>query len=706
MLKRIFGLFVVLLFSTLIFGQIEIADRAALEAISSNLSGSYVLVNDIDLSDKAWTPLGEFKGLLDGNGKIIRGMRFNDNTINSVGFFKTAKNAIIKNIGFEEAQIVGRNQVGIIVGNATGTRFEACYVGNSTVSGNDHVASICGRAQSETLILNCYSTSKVTTNTQSGGLVGVAENAAVTKSYFSGTIAANKRANGIVGLVDKTGDFMEVSYCVNLAPYLSATNVTDLYRVMHDGERAMQLIENYSLQSTLIGAPGFLSWRTSTNSSSLDGKDLSPQDASSQLFYEDILAWDFVNVWQMPQHGYPKLQWQTADPVDITVFTNAVSTVLRPGVEINLNEYLPASHGYNLLDFSTTNPHVTISEEGILSVLPDVEPIAENINISFAAKSGYTIKAVDVTLVEGNPPTFSIPLRIINTQIDAYRKIRVSSFNVRNDNSGDANAGNGWSNRLPVIKDMILFHDMDIIGTQECKSNQIIGLRDSLLRFNYQYIGRGRGQNPTDDEFSAIYYKSDKFTLLDAGDFWLSQTPEKPSKGWDAALNRICSWGKFEDQSTGFQFFAFNLHHDHVGVKARKYSSELVLEKVRQIAGEAPVFLTGDFNVDQTSVGYEILTDPAACLFKDSYLLAPVVHDPTGTFNAFNINNITSQRIDHVFITDHFKVSRYGVLTDIYWTDPSGNPTNPGNFPAEVQVQEATPRLPSDHYPILVELYY
>lgn len=87
-------------------------------------------------------------------------------------------------------------------------------------------------------------------------------------------------------------------------------------------------------------------------------------------------------------------------------------------------------------------------------------------------------------------------------------------------------------------------------------------------------------------------------------------------------------------------------------------------------------------------------------------MLAPVVHDPTGTFNAFNINNITSQRIDHVFITDHFKVSRYGVLTDIYWTDPSGNPTNPGNFPAEVQVQEATPRLPSDHYPILVELYY
>src|SRR5690554_1284440 len=129
----------------------------------------------------------------------------------------------------------------------------------------------------------------------------------------------------------------------------------------------------------------------------------------------------------MPQHGYPKLQWQTADPVDITVFANAVSTVLRPGVEINLNEYLPASHGYNLLDFSTTNPHVTISEEGILSVLPDVEPIAENINISFAAKSGYTIKAVDVTLVEGNPPTFSIPLRIINTQIDTHRKIRVSS---------------------------------------------------------------------------------------------------------------------------------------------------------------------------------------------------------------------------------------------------------------------------------------
>lgn len=279
-------------------------------------------------------------------------------------------------------------------------------------------------------------------------------------------------------------------------------------------------------------------------------------------------------------------------------------------------------------------------------------------------------------------------------------KLKISSFNVRNDNQSDAKAGNGWQNRYPVIASMILFHDLDIIGTQECKNNQVIDL-DSILS-DYSYIGRGRGKGETDDEYVAIFYKTDKFALLDNGDFWLSESPEEPSKGWDAALNRICSWGKFEDRETGFQFFVFNLHLDHVGVKAQKNSAILVLQKIREIAPDFPVILTGDFNVDQHSDGYQIIT--LSELLQDSYVLSPIIYNSNGTFNAFDINNTTNQRIDHIFITRHFVPTRYGILTDIYWTDKKSKPFQTSDFPVETGFTKGIPRLPSDHFPVVVEL--
>lgn len=284
------------------------------------------------------------------------------------------------------------------------------------------------------------------------------------------------------------------------------------------------------------------------------------------------------------------------------------------------------------------------------------------------------------------------------------RTIKVSSFNVRNDNSSDAAQGDGWASRYPEIANIILFHDLDVVGTQECKNNQIDDLLAVLSEHNYSYIGRGRGANPTESEYSAIFYKTDKYKLLDSGDFWLSETPDIPSVGWDAAMNRLCTWGKFKDRDSKFVFYTFNLHMDHIGVDARKYSSALVIEKIKEIAGSQPVCLTGDFNTNQYAEGYKIITNSK--LLTDSYSTAPIVHDPNGTFNNFDINNTTNQRIDHVFISAQFTPLRYGILTDIYWTDIDGEPTHPSNFPAETTVKSGTPRLPSDHYPVVVELKF
>lgn len=303
-----------------------------------------------------------------------------------------------------------------------------------------------------------------------------------------------------------------------------------------------------------------------------------------------------------------------------------------------------------------------------------------------------------------------LSLVFVTTTFAQERKLKISSFNVRNDNSGDASAGNGWVNRYPEIVNIIQFYDLDIIGTQECKSNQIDDLNNNLP--NYTYIGVGRGDGVRDDEFSAIFYNTDKFTVISHGDFWLSDTPEVPSLGWDASHKRICTWGEFEVKATGYKFFAFNLHMDHVGTNARVNSSELVLAKMKEIAPDQPIVLTGDFNVDQYSAGYELLTtscymtNGGGNILFDSFLLAPIKHTPNGTFNGWDIKNTTAQRIDHVFVTEHFNPTRYGVLTDVYWTDTNGTPIHSGDFPKETQFIQGTVRLVSDHYPVVVELQY
>jgi endonuclease/exonuclease/phosphatase family metal-dependent hydrolase len=282
--------------------------------------------------------------------------------------------------------------------------------------------------------------------------------------------------------------------------------------------------------------------------------------------------------------------------------------------------------------------------------------------------------------------------------------MKVASFNLRNDNSSDVASGNAWTNRYPVIANMILFHDLDIVGTQECKTNQIVDLKKAFSKFNYDFVGRARGTNPTDDEYSAIFYKSDRFKLISSGDFWLSETPNIPSKGWDAALNRICSWVHLEDIATGFIFYTFNLHMDHVGVEARIQSSKLVIEKIKEIAKDEPVLLVGVFNTDQYDEGYKIIT--SSSILTDCYTKAEIVHDTNGTFNSFNVENANNQRIDHVFASKHFTTTRYGVLTDIYWTDKNGTPTHLDHSSEKAFSIQATVRLPSDHFPVVVGLMF
>ena len=278
--------------------------------------------------------------------------------------------------------------------------------------------------------------------------------------------------------------------------------------------------------------------------------------------------------------------------------------------------------------------------------------------------------------------------------------LNVATYNIRYDNRGDVVAGNGWQQRCPVIAGQILFHDFDICGTQEGLYNQLEDLKKALPGYDNFGVGRDDGQKG--GEFAAIFYKTGRFKLLRNGDFWMSTVTDRPNKGWDAALPRICSWGEFKEIKSGLTFLVFNLHMDHIGVEARRESAKLVLAKVREMAGKNPVILMGDFNVDQNNESYVLLNTSG--LLRDAYDKSPIRYANNGTFNSFRVDQKSDSRIDHIFLTSQFAVLRYGILTDIYWI-PAPEESQPENASGQqASRRRFTPRMPSDHFPVMVQI--
>lgn len=277
----------------------------------------------------------------------------------------------------------------------------------------------------------------------------------------------------------------------------------------------------------------------------------------------------------------------------------------------------------------------------------------------------------------------------------------VGSYNVRYSNDQDVAKGNGWEQRAPVVAGLIRFHDFDVIGTQEALGHQISTLQQLLPDYDYRGVGRDDGHQK--GEYAAIFYKKTKFLVMDSGTFWLSATPTVPSIGWDAERSRVCTWVKFKAVTGGDPFFAFNTHFDHRGRESRVQSVQLVLSAIKRIAGSEKSFLTGDFNFDQLSDGYESILAPGN-LF-DSFTTVGNGYSLNGTTNGFKIHSRSDARIDHIFHTRGFRPRRYGILTDSYRILVKGVETESGvnGTSAVVKPERYEARLPSDHFPVLVE---
>ena len=282
----------------------------------------------------------------------------------------------------------------------------------------------------------------------------------------------------------------------------------------------------------------------------------------------------------------------------------------------------------------------------------------------------------------------------------------VGSYNIRLKVSSDSVNGNVWGKRCQVMCDQLNFMSPDIFGTQEVLHVQLLDMLDRLD--GYDYIGVGRDDGNTGGEYAAIFYKTDRLRLLDYGNFWLNETPDRPGLGWDAACIRICTWGKFASQTATDDeaFYFFNLHMDHVGVVARREAAKLIVSKVRKIAQGAPVIVTGDFNVDQNDEIYSIFTQSA--LLKDSYLASRIRFAENGTFNSFDTDLYTDSRIDHIFVSPSINVDAYGILTNSYWTpdNDSSELMKGHDAPQEIDFSRYVRRQPSDHYPVFVRINF
>ncbi len=265
---------------------------------------------------------------------------------------------------------------------------------------------------------------------------------------------------------------------------------------------------------------------------------------------------------------------------------------------------------------------------------------------------------------------------ISSATLFAQQKLIVGSFNIPLRSA----TGNLWEDRKQPIIDFLNYYGWEIFGVQEAQYNQLLDICHLLP--NYAYVGVSRDDGSNKGEHSAIIYNQQLFKLIDSGTFWLSETDlHQANKGWDAAYPRICTWGIFEDLRKGKKILFMNTHLDHLGEVSRLESIKLILHKSKEIGKNLPTILTGDFNFDEHSAAYASLSKDGS--LKDSYQMSKIVYEPNSTFHGWGQAFKEKSRIDHIFLSKHFRTHKYGILTSTFM----------GHYL-------------SDHFPIMAEIYW
>ncbi|UQB67357.1 endonuclease/exonuclease/phosphatase family protein [Epilithonimonas zeae] len=266
---------------------------------------------------------------------------------------------------------------------------------------------------------------------------------------------------------------------------------------------------------------------------------------------------------------------------------------------------------------------------------------------------------------------------LLSSNLFFSQDLKVMTYNIRL--SLESDKENSWDKRKEDALALMNYYHPDYFGVQEAVPQQMTDIKTTLK--DYDYVGVGRDDGKNQGEYSAIFYDKNKLEVTKSGTFWLSETPEKPSKGWDAAYNRVCTYAFFKIKKTGKQFLAMNLHFDHVGDVARVNSAKLILEKVKELNPKnLPLTLTGDFNLTDDSEPIKIISKSLDNAFYHS---KKPHYGPIGTFTAFDVNTVPKERIDYIF------VKGFDVLSNRTINDRRENLL-----------------YPSDHFPILADIKF
>jgi len=232
-------------------------------------------------------------------------------------------------------------------------------------------------------------------------------------------------------------------------------------------------------------------------------------------------------------------------------------------------------------------------------------------------------------------------------------EVKWATFNIRYDNSDDSL--NNWKYRRDSVANYLKAQSIDICGMQEVLWSQLMDLEERLPE--YQHVGVCRDNGSDEGEASPIFFRKDRFEAMDSGTFWLSQYPDSVGFiGWDGACCRIATWAKLQDKKNGKIFMAVNTHFDHVGVEARKNAALLIIDKIKEIVGDRPAVLTGDFNVNDQSDAYQTITTNEFVL-KDAHKVAQQVEGPSYSWHDWGMQPMAErEKIDFVFVTPTIEV--------------------------------------------------
>jgi endonuclease/exonuclease/phosphatase family metal-dependent hydrolase len=255
------------------------------------------------------------------------------------------------------------------------------------------------------------------------------------------------------------------------------------------------------------------------------------------------------------------------------------------------------------------------------------------------------------------------------------QNIKVMTYNIRCGYCEDSSSVNNWSNRKYLVAYLIKSHNPDLIGLQEAEMFQVKELIEMLDEYDWYGVSREDGK--VKGESTAILYKKKRFKPLSKKTLWLSETPNRISKGWDAALNRTVTIIKFRDKKLKQEFYYANTHFDHIGEKARTESSRLVIDLLSKYCEDYPVMFSGDLNYTSASDGYKILSEK---LF-DSKITSENENGGNITFNGFGNDIQPDNKIDFIFVNDKVEVLNHKIDTTTF----------NGLFP-------------SDHYPVISEI--